>query len=272
MKTRSVHTFLLPMLLAGFGFSAVSSQSQTTIIGNWEGGSSDGWLDWNGGSPVSISTLPSKYSFSTTTGVTLGSESLELTQTGYNQGLAISLSSSQKAAFFNDTELSFDVTYPAQTFSSGFQEIYEVALVAPGVGFDDLTANPIPAASVIYSGSTSAQTFHIVIDYSASLASIIPNPSYIYFVFVSNTDANHPNYYFDNVELVSVPVQLKINPSGSNVILTWPTNAIGFTLQSITNLSSGSWSNVTSGITIVGTNYMFTNTVNGNSAFFRLMQ
>ena len=34
------------------------------------------------------------------------------------------------------------------------------------------------------------------------------------------------------------PPQLTIIPSGANVILTWPTNATGFTLQSTTNLVS----------------------------------
>ena len=77
---------------------------------------------------------------------------------------------------------------------------------------------------------------------------------------------------------LSLPLpQLTINPSGTNVILTWPTNGIGinysgFTLQYINNLSSGSWSNITSGITTIGTNYLFTNSVNSNASFFRLMQ
>jgi hypothetical protein len=41
-------------------------------------------------------------------------------------------------------------------------------------------------------------------------------------------------------------------------------------LQTSTNLSSGSWSNVISGISTVGTNYVLTNTVNSKTAFFRL--
>jgi uncharacterized repeat protein (TIGR03803 family) len=64
--------------------------------------------------------------------------------------------------------------------------------------------------------------------------------------------------------------KLTITRSGANVILTWPMNATGFTLQSNTNLSSGSWSNVTSGIAIVSTNYLFTHAVDGKASFFRL--
>jgi uncharacterized repeat protein (TIGR03803 family) len=69
-----------------------------------------------------------------------------------------------------------------------------------------------------------------------------------------------------------VPPSMRIATAGNKIVLSWPTNATSFTLQSITNLSSGSWSNVTSGIVTVGTNYVFTNTVNGNASFFRLMQ
>jgi hypothetical protein len=184
-----------------------AAQAQTIVIGNWEGGSTDGWQDWNGGSPVSISTLPSKYSFSTTTGVTLGSESLEVTQAGYQQNLAISLSGSQRTAFMNDNTLSFDITYPAQTFTSGFSQIYQLALNAPGYGFNNFpgTANPVAGAGVGYGGVTGDQTIHVSLNYSSALGSITPSPGYIQLIFALNSDANHPNFFFDNVTLSSVP-------------------------------------------------------------------
>jgi uncharacterized repeat protein (TIGR03803 family) len=69
-----------------------------------------------------------------------------------------------------------------------------------------------------------------------------------------------------------VPPSVGITMAGNRIVLSWPTNATSFTLQFITNLSSVNWSNVTSGITIVGTNHVFTNTMNGNASFFRLMQ
>jgi hypothetical protein len=58
--------------------------------------------------------------------------------------------------------------------------------------------------------------------------------------------------------------------NASTVVILWPTAPGNFTLQTSTNLSSGSWSNITSGITTVGADYEFTNTVNGKAAFFRL--
>jgi hypothetical protein len=58
--------------------------------------------------------------------------------------------------------------------------------------------------------------------------------------------------------------------SSDTVIILWPKAAGNFSLQTSTNLSSGSWSNVISGISTVGTNYVLTNTVNSKTAFFRL--
>jgi hypothetical protein len=43
-------------------------------------------------------------------------------------------------------------------------------------------------------------------------------------------------------------------------------------LQTTPDLSAGSWSNITSGITVAGSNYTFTNTMSGQAAFFRLQQ
>jgi hypothetical protein len=55
------------------------------------------------------------------------------------------------------------------------------------------------------------------------------------------------------------------------VVLSWPTSASGFDLQTRTNLTSGTWSNILlNGIVTVGTNFVLTNTVNGKEAFFRL--
>ena len=59
------------------------------------------------------------------------------------------------------------------------------------------------------------------------------------------------------------PPQLAIQRSGTNVILTWP--AVGFNLQSTTNLVSPVWSAI-SGQNVV------TNHITGSQQFFRLVQ
>jgi hypothetical protein len=70
---------------------------------------------------------------------------------------------------------------------------------------------------------------------------------------------------------VAGPVpELTIIPSGTNVILEWPTNATGFTLQSTTNLSPAVWSAVSPAPVVVNTNNVVTNTTSGRQHFYRL--
>ena len=68
----------------------------------------------------------------------------------------------------------------------------------------------------------------------------------------------------------NLPVLTIGHVNTNTVVILWPTAAGNFTLQTSTNLSSGIWSNVVSGITAVGADYVLTNAVNGEAAFFRL--
>jgi uncharacterized repeat protein (TIGR03803 family) len=71
---------------------------------------------------------------------------------------------------------------------------------------------------------------------------------------------------------VSAP-QLTIFRSGANVILTWPANAAGFTLQSTTNLVSPAvWSSVSPGPVIADGQNTVTNPISGAQKFYRLSQ
>jgi uncharacterized repeat protein (TIGR03803 family) len=65
---------------------------------------------------------------------------------------------------------------------------------------------------------------------------------------------------------VSAPPRLTIISSGTNVILTWPANATGFTLQSTTNLTAPAvWIPVTG-------QFKVTNSIFGTQKFYRLSQ
>jgi len=64
---------------------------------------------------------------------------------------------------------------------------------------------------------------------------------------------------------LSLPLpQLTIIRSGLNVILTWPTNAAGFTLQSAPAIT-GTFTN------ILGATNPYTNPITGAQKFFRLI-
>lgn len=68
------------------------------------------------------------------------------------------------------------------------------------------------------------------------------------------------------------PVSLTMIPSGANVILTWPTNATDFTLQSTTNLASAIWTSSSLAPIVVNGQNVVTNPITGAQQFFRLSQ
>jgi uncharacterized repeat protein (TIGR03803 family) len=75
---------------------------------------------------------------------------------------------------------------------------------------------------------------------------------------------------------LSFPAQLSIIPSGADVILTWPTNYLGFdytgfTLQSTTNLVSPAvWATNSTAPVVENGQYAVTNPITGTAHFFRL--
>lgn len=84
------------------------------------------------------------------------------------------------------------------------------------------------------------------------------------------SDTRHDwNSNFLNILSGLVPT-LTITLSGTNCLLSWPTNAQAFSLQSSTNLLAGSWSNVTNSAAIVGTAYSVTLNPTQMTTFFRL--
>lgn len=68
------------------------------------------------------------------------------------------------------------------------------------------------------------------------------------------------------------PPLLTITPSGTNVILKWPTNATGFNLEFATNLVSPVWKTNLPAPVVVSTNNAVTNGISGTQKFYRLSQ
>jgi hypothetical protein len=66
--------------------------------------------------------------------------------------------------------------------------------------------------------------------------------------------------------------QLDIQRVGSNVVLSWSTNAAGFRLQSVTNLAAASnWGNVNGTPSTIGSRFYLTNSASSARMFYRLM-
>ena len=63
---------------------------------------------------------------------------------------------------------------------------------------------------------------------------------------------------------------LSIFATNHQFAVSWPLTASNFTLQISTNLFATNWNSITSGITTIGINSIFTNQISGLAAFFRL--
>jgi hypothetical protein len=84
-----------------------------------------------------------------------------------------------------------------------------------------------------------------------------------YHEWLANSDPTNP---------FSFPPLLTLIPYGPNVILTWPTNAFGFTLQSTTNLASPSlWATNSPAPVVIGGQNVVINPVSGPQQFYRLV-
>ena len=76
----------------------------------------------------------------------------------------------------------------------------------------------------------------------------------------------------DPTNPLSFPPLLALIPYGANVILTWPTNAFGFRLQSTTNLGSPVWTTNSPAPIVIGGQNVIINPITGPQQFYRLVQ
>ncbi len=57
---------------------------------------------------------------------------------------------------------------------------------------------------------------------------------------------------------------------GASVVLRWPTNSAGYTLDASTDLATNLWSAVSTNLVVIGTSNFVTNAVSGTQNFYRL--
>ena len=68
-----------------------------------------------------------------------------------------------------------------------------------------------------------------------------------------------------------MPVSLNSRPSGNELILSWPANVVGFTLQSTLNLTPPvTWIDSTSAPAVIDAQFTVTKTITGSAQFYRL--
>jgi uncharacterized repeat protein (TIGR01451 family) len=99
--------------------------------------------------------------------------------------------------------------------------------------------------------------------------------------FLSDTSVGAIGWYVDSVSIndgivccggAGVPPSLAIAIAGSNVLISWPASATGYSLQSTTNLAPSAWGAVTNVPVQVLDQYHVTNDLFGTSRFYRLIR
>lgn len=209
---------LITFVCCVLAFALVSTSYGETVIGDWES-SPDDWIDW--GNKKSIDdpcNMPVRtdgragYQYEGTLGITLNDVSLHVTHSGWGQSLAIKLQDAGHVADFmaNDT-LEIDYTVAAGT-AGGWNEIYTVSLNYDDGGdgvWVDLDAIK-PAHHYDFWPGSPVRTTTVTWDYSSHLASVIPNPSFVEFIFALNDGDGQPEFYFDNAKLTPEPATIAL--------------------------------------------------------------
>jgi hypothetical protein len=172
------------------------------VIGDFESASFPAaWGNWATG-PGNLGSFP-KYSLSTNH-ATLGSQSLLITNAGYQQNLAFWGGTGSEpgslADFGANNKILVDVIFP-ETTESGFAQIFEIAFNSNApAGFEG--RNYAGQGVGWGPGGGGAQTITLEYDYSNHKAAWGGNPTYAQIIFSTNSDPAHGFFHFDNVRLV----------------------------------------------------------------------
>ncbi len=118
-------------------------------------------------------------------------------------------------------------------------------------------------------GFTTLHSFSGGRDGASPLASLILSSNTLYGTASGGGDLGDGTVL--SISLPVTPPQRTVSPSGAYVILAWPTNASGFSLQSTTNLvSPAAWTTVSPEPVVLNGQNTVTNPVSGTQQFYRL--
>ena len=203
--------------------AAVSANAQT-VIGSWQGATTDdGWIDWGNTLSITNAANTTKYTFPS--GVVAGyTKSLNITQAGYQQNLAIKLEykAGGIAAFLANNKLNFTFSVDSAATSgstSGYSQVAQLAINATGYGFNAQSFSQFSATgdtgnntggqpNYYFYGGAPARSQVVTVDYSSIKSAITAttNGGYIELIFTFNNGGGAPaNFYINNVTLSGAP-------------------------------------------------------------------
>ena len=92
----------------------------------------------------------------------------------------------------------------------------------------------------------------------------------VFFGLLGGTSTNC-TVQVENIRFYSLqPPRLSVQVAGGSVVLTWPSTAGGYGLESTPTLMGASWQSITNAPIVSGNSYAMTNAVSGSSIFYRL--
>jgi len=95
------------------------------------------------------------------------------------------------------------------------------------------------------------------------------NQPYLRFRFILQNAAIYSFMAGSNAVVVDVPPTLNWARTGSNLLLSWPTNHVGFILEQADSLPAATWTNAPAPA-LLGDQYIVTNTLEATQRFYRL--
>jgi uncharacterized repeat protein (TIGR03803 family) len=183
-------------------------------------------------------------------------------------------------AFPNSTGELFSIN----TDGSGFTNFYNFSDHSGSTIIDSDGANPyaglVLSGNVLYGTTTNGGTIFRINTNGTGFTTLhhFPFPggtanSLGQMILSSNTLYGVTSAGAGSVFSLFVQPQLAISNSGANVVLSWPTNSVGFTLQSTSDPGlSAVWNPVSPAPVVVNGLYTVTNPISGTPAFYRLSQ
>jgi len=208
-------------LVAGLGVISHGSSAGAQIFANFEDGTPDGFGTLTNSSGVTANTFSSPTAGSVITPGT-GTDTtkvLDLTASGFNGGLSTGadlgfdfVANGLTSQFLANDILSFQWEVAPGTESTGYSQLYNIILNAPGAGFTSVGGSSgatsplaVTTGTVNQNPPFSGQLNTVSINYDAYKAAITASPGYIQFAIQTN-DSNPPtDFYFDNFTLSTVP-------------------------------------------------------------------
>ena len=234
-------TYIKILTIMSALFLAATAQAQV-LIGGFQGAGDPtdaGWINEQTANPI-ISDPSCSF---VAAGVPGFAQSLQISAAvaggfGYPT-LQLGLSPSQIASFNTNSYITFTFSVPAGTYTGGYAQIYNLALNAPGYGYNNQswanaqemgnTNNTTPGTDPNYyfaAGANGLMTMTVSLNYSSVRAAIIAGgESSLQLTFQGNQGGGAPtNFLFNSVVLSTTPFG-QVLP-GNNIIVDQfnPTN------------------------------------------------